>query len=293
MTQVEHPSYRGIYDDEFFWERVDRTLGWLGDTPEDQRERQAKLRDATIGIAGTGGIGGATALRLIRLGCRNIKVADSDRFDATNIGRQFGADVHHLGQNKAEVVGREAYEISQDVNVDVFPEGITDDSADEFVDGCDIVLDQIDVYAVDAHYALHEAFRRHPECEYVLTVLTIGFAAYVYKYTHDSMPIEKVYGIPKGAPRTREVLGQLVERIVPELPGFPSRETFERWWLDEGKVSIFGGTPPLCEGVLTELVALDIMDIPGRVQIPSQPGYAIMDSRSWTTKTHEGQWWAD
>ena len=42
---------RGHYDEDFYWERVDRNLGWLGDTTEEQRERQARLRDAVIGIA--------------------------------------------------------------------------------------------------------------------------------------------------------------------------------------------------------------------------------------------------
>lgn len=46
---------RGHYDEDFYWERVDRNLGWLGDTTEEQRERQARLRDAVIGIVGTGG----------------------------------------------------------------------------------------------------------------------------------------------------------------------------------------------------------------------------------------------
>lgn len=34
---------RGRYDEDFYWERVDRNLGWLGDTTEEQRERQERL----------------------------------------------------------------------------------------------------------------------------------------------------------------------------------------------------------------------------------------------------------
>ena len=44
---------RGHYDEDFYWEHVDRNLGWLGDPTEEQRERQARLRDAVIGIVGT------------------------------------------------------------------------------------------------------------------------------------------------------------------------------------------------------------------------------------------------
>ena len=78
---------RGHYDEDFYWERVDRNLGWLGDTTEEQRERQARLRDAVIGIVGTGGIGGAAAARLVQ--------------------RQYGAGRDTIGRNKAEVVAQQ------------------------------------------------------------------------------------------------------------------------------------------------------------------------------------------
>ncbi|MEJ7363364.1 ThiF family adenylyltransferase, partial [Staphylococcus epidermidis] len=88
-----------------------------------------------------GGIGGAVAERLVRLGVRHIKVADPDHFELSNINRQFGASLDNIGRNKAEVVGESIFNISRDVNVDVYPEGINDNTADDFVDGCDYVLD--------------------------------------------------------------------------------------------------------------------------------------------------------
>ncbi|CAM3043214.1 MULTISPECIES: ThiF family adenylyltransferase [Corynebacterium] len=94
---------RGHYDEDFYWERVDRNLGWLGDTTEEQRERQARLRDAVIGIVGTGGIGGAAAARLVRMGALNLKLADPDHFDLTNVQRQYGAGRDTIGRNKAEI----------------------------------------------------------------------------------------------------------------------------------------------------------------------------------------------
>jgi len=58
--------------------RAHRNLGWLGDSPEEQWQRQERLGDVVVGIAGCDGIGGATAERLVRMGIRNIKVADPD-----------------------------------------------------------------------------------------------------------------------------------------------------------------------------------------------------------------------
>ena len=83
----------GEYDDAAYWERVKRNLAWMGNTEEEQRANQERLRDATIGIAGTGGIGGATAMRLVRMGARHIKIADPEDFELSNVQRQAGASV--------------------------------------------------------------------------------------------------------------------------------------------------------------------------------------------------------
>lgn len=293
MASVEVIRHRGEKNDEFYWERVNRNLGWLGQTEAEARKRQTMLRDSVVGIAGTGGIGGSTALRLIRMGVGTIKLADSDTFDVSNIQRQVGAELAQLGRNKAAVIGEMGIAISGDVDIDVFPQGITDDTAEQFVEGCDIILDQIDIYAVDAHYALHEAFRRSSRCKSIITVLTIGHAAYVTKYTHNSMQIEDVYGLPKpeGAELSTDELRQLIERIVPERPDYPTWDAIDRWWVDDRTVCIWAGTPPLCEGVLAERTALELMDFPNVAPLPEQPGYAILDTKSWTAKTVHGQWW--
>jgi len=293
MTSVEIIEHRGQYNDQFYWDRVDRNLGWFGESDDEARKRQTKLRNSVVGIAGAGGIGGSTALRLIRMGVGTIKIADPDEFDGTNIQRQVGADLTHLDQNKAAVIGEMGFEISGDVAIDVYTQGITDDTAEAFVDGCDLILDQIDVYAVDAHYALHEAFRRSDRCKSIITVLTIGHAAYVFKYTKDSMQIEDVYGIPKrhASDLSEGELRQLIGRIIPEQPDYPSRETFDRWWVDNRTVSIWAGTPPLCEGVLAERTALELMDFPDTEPLPVQPGYSILDTKNWTSKLVTGAWW--
>lgn len=100
----KHLKYTAIPNEEMYWERVNRSLGWLGDTKQEQHNKQEKLKNVVIGIAGTGGIGGQLAQRLVRMGVRNLKLADPDTFDISNMNRQMGADLQHIGKNKAEVV---------------------------------------------------------------------------------------------------------------------------------------------------------------------------------------------
>ena len=291
-VQTDRLRYRGEYDDAFYWERVDRNLGWLGNSPAEQRERQERLRDSVIGIVGTGGIGGAVAARLVRMGALNLKLADPDHFDLTNVQRQYGAGRDTIGRNKAEVVAEKIYKLTGDVNIDVFPEGITPESAEEFMDGCDYVMDQMEFFQIKNRYALHRAFRASDRCRFMFKIPTVAHSTIIFTYTKDSMPIEQVYDLPEDTPITPEVILRLMERIMPEVQPFPSREMLERWFVDEQKMPIFGACPPLAEGVLVERLAQEIMDLPGRMRLPVQPGYAIFDTLTWTAKLVDRAWWA-
>ncbi len=291
-AQGQRQRYRGTYDDDFYWERVNRNLGWLGNTIEEQRHRQELLRDAVIGIVGTGGIGGAVAARLVRMGALNLKLADPDNFDLTNVQRQYGAGRDTIGRNKAEVVAEQIYALTGDVNIDVFPEGITPESAEEFMDGCDYVMDQMEFFQIANRYALHRAFRASDRCRFMFKIPTVAHSTIIFTYTRDSMPIEQVYDLPEDVEFTPEVTRRLMERIMPELQDYPSRDMLEHWFVDNQTMPIFGACPPLAEGVLVERLAQEIMDLPGRVQLPVQPGYALFDTLTWSSKLVEKAWWA-
>ncbi len=76
----------------------------------------------------------------------------------------------------------------------------------------------------------------------------------------------------------------MVERILPEQPEFPGAAALDHWFVNLHKMQIFGACPPSAEGALAERLAQDIMDIPGRVKLPLQPGYAVFDSLTWTAR---------
>jgi hypothetical protein len=287
-------QYTAKGDDDFYWERVRRNLGWLGNTEEEQRERQLKLRDAVIGVAGCGGIGGATAERLVRMGVQNLKLADPDKFEASNINRQFAAKVGNIGRNKAEAVAEAVYETTHDVNIDVYPEGIEPDSVDEFFEGCDYVLDKIELYEIQARYVLHQAFRRAPRCQFMMLTPVFGHRTFFFKWTKDSMTAEDYFGIPVGAPMNEENARQLISRFIPEMPDYPSREMLDQWFIKDRECPIFAGTPPLAQGMLASRIGLAITgldQLPGSFELPVTPGYAMLDTQKWIAKSVHGKWW--
>ena len=292
----EHLLYVAEENEEMYWERVNRSLGWLGNTEEEQKERQKRLKNVVVGIAGTGGIGGQLAQRLVRLCVRNLKLADPDTFDISNMNRQMGADLEHLGKNKAEVVAEMTYAINHDVNIAVYPEGITPASAIKFVEDCDYILDQMDFYEIANRYALHRAFRNSERAKFIFKVPTVAHGTYIFKYTKTSMKIEDVYGIKEDSALTPDVIRRLMERIIPHMPTYPSAEMLDKWFVELERMPIFAACPPLAEGVLAEKLAQAITGIdtlPGVTQIPEQPGYAFFDTLSWTTDVHSGKWWTD
>jgi len=282
------------YDDDIYWARVNRNLGWLGDTEEEARKRQEMLRDTVIGVAGTGGIGGSMVDRLARLGVLKLRIADLDTFEYSNINRQLGARADTIGRNKAEVVAEEVHRMTPDVDIDVFTGGITEETADDFMAGCDFVLDEIEPYEFKPRYALHRAFHRSERCRFMMTAHVYGNRTFLWKWTHDSMPLEELLTVPEDAEMSPEVAEQLLGRLIPEWPTWPADEMQREWLIENATCPIIPGAPPMAQGLLLERLMLGITGIEelgDSVRFPVSPGYAMMDSRTWTAKFVEGKWW--
>lgn len=286
--------HEGHYDDDLYWQRVRRNLGWLGHTDEEARKRQEKIRDVTVGVAGCGGIGGSMAERLARLGVLHLKIADPDTFEYSNINRQLGAGFNTVGKNKAVVVGAAVHEMAPDVTIEVHPEGITEEMADDFVAGCDYILDEIEPYEFRNRYILHRAFRRSSDAEFILTGQVYGNRTFLWKWTRDSMPIEEVLGVPEDAEMNPETAARLMSRLIPEWPDYPSADMQRRWLVDEATCPIVPGAPPMSQGLLTERLMLAMTGIENEAdsaRMPESPGYAMVDSRTWTATMRSGVWW--
>ncbi|WP_196258163.1 HesA/MoeB/ThiF family protein [Pelagibacterium limicola] len=77
-------------------EFTNRNLGFV------TAEEQEKLREATVFVCGTGGMGGAAVLALARAGIGKLILADIDTFEIGNMNRQVFAFTNTVGQHKAE-----------------------------------------------------------------------------------------------------------------------------------------------------------------------------------------------
>ena len=119
-------------------ERYIRNLGALSEA------ECAMLREKTVLVAGCGGLGGYLIEMLLRLGVGEIRAADGDRFEASNLNRQLLSSPALLGKSKAEAAAERAAAVNPEVRFVCIPEFVAQANADELIRGCDVVLDALD-----------------------------------------------------------------------------------------------------------------------------------------------------
>ncbi len=85
-------------------------------------DEQNTLRNATVFICGTGGMGGACVFALARAGVGNLILADIDEFEVSNLNRQAFAFQHTLDQHKAEATGKICLTINPEMNITIHGE---------------------------------------------------------------------------------------------------------------------------------------------------------------------------
>ena len=119
-------------------ERYIRNLGALTEA------ECALLREKTVLVAGCGGLGGYLIEMLLRLGVGEIRAADGDRFEASNLNRQLLSAPALLGRKKAEAAAERAAAVNPDVRFVAVPEFVTEANVEALIRGCDAVLDALD-----------------------------------------------------------------------------------------------------------------------------------------------------
>lgn len=128
-----------------------RNIGWVTET------EQAFLRTRRIAIAGLGGVGGSHLLTLTRLGIGGFNISDLDIFELANFNRQAGSCMSHVGRPKVDVLAELALDISPELTLERFPEGVNGDNLDQFLEGIDLYVDGLDFFAVGARRAVFAA----------------------------------------------------------------------------------------------------------------------------------------
>lgn len=297
-------------DEAYYWERVDRNIGWI------TREEQKMLRDKAIGVAGCGGMGAQLAEKLLRLGVGEIRVADIERFDASNINRQFAATRSTIGEFKAFATAKMLRGISDDSIVVVYPQGIAPETADHFLDGCDAICDEIEFWAVGARILLHE--RARGKGISVFNCNTVGCGTRLFFFTPTSATMEDLLGLSleeayelqykiqrkrATAEEVKKLMDRVMTGLVPELPEYIHADceseknviAVTRRLMKEGRASILASNPPMATGFLADHILFYLLrDSSVRrdfVRPPEMPGYLHFDAVKMLAEVVRKRWW--
>lgn len=282
-------------DEAYYRERTDRNIGWI------TREEQNMLRRSVIGIAGCGGMGAQLAEKFLRLGIGEIRIADVEVFDISNINRQFAATRFSVGKSKAFETAKMLRGVSDDFTLVVYPHGICDKTVNGFLNGCDVVCDEIEFWAVGARILLHKEARASGIS--IFNCNTVGFGTRLFLFTPSSQTMEdclrlsyeeaaylqkRVQQKKATAQEITRVQESVLNGLVPEIPEYcgPDPEFKNRVWLHqrlfgEGKGPIIATNPPMATGFLADRVLFYLLrnskvkrDI---VETPEMPGYLYFD----------------
>ena len=110
------------------------------------KEEQEKFRSCKIGIAGLS-VGSAILETLVLSGGpKIIKLADPDIVDMTNLNR-MKASLLNVGENKAVVAARRAWELDPFLRIQIWKEGLKAENLNDFIakdPKLDIFIDEMD-----------------------------------------------------------------------------------------------------------------------------------------------------
>ena len=127
-------------EDEFVELRTARNRHKI--TAGEQESLQKKCV-AVIGLS----VGQSVAMTMaLERSCGYLKMADFDELELSNLNR-IKTGVHNLGLPKTVITAREIAEIDPFIKFELFPEGITSDNIDRFLDeepGVDLLIEECD-----------------------------------------------------------------------------------------------------------------------------------------------------
>lgn len=125
-----------------YYEAFERNVGWVSE------EELRILKGKRIAIAGLGGVGGYHLLTLLRLGIEKFHIADMDKVELANFNRQACATVSTLDMHKAEIMQKMALDINPEAEIKIFPEGVSEENLQEFLEGVDLYVDGLDFFVL-------------------------------------------------------------------------------------------------------------------------------------------------
>lgn len=141
-------------------------------------------------------MGGATLFNLVRIGIGSLKIADPEEFAYSDLNRQQGSVYTTVGSKKVEVIQQALKSINPYVWIYGFPEGLTENNLENFLEGVSLVIDGLDFFCLSIRKSLFDACRKRGL--YILSCPIFGFGTSLAVFSPEGPSFDKFFGpIPK------------------------------------------------------------------------------------------------
>lgn len=130
-----------------------------------------KLKNATVGIAGCGGLGSNCAISLARVGVGKLIIADFDTIDRSNLNRQYFF-FDQIGRKKVYALRENILRIDPGVSVEAHDVRIDAGNLEEIFGECQVIVEAFD-QAEEKLMLVEEILDRMPD-KYVVTAVGLA-----------------------------------------------------------------------------------------------------------------------
>ncbi|MCK5310718.1 MAG: ThiF family adenylyltransferase, partial [Desulfobacteraceae bacterium] len=265
-------GFHGKY--HYLEEALSRNLGIFSLAEQD------KIMESRIAIPGLGGVGGQHLITLARAGIGKFNIADFDQFEPVNFNRQYGAKISQFSQPKIDVMYNEAMDINPFLDIRQFPDGISEQNIDKFLDGVDLVADGMDFFNFDIRRLIFNKAREKKIP--VVTAGPLGFSTAMLVFMPDEgMTFDQYFDITDKL--------NLEEKLIRFFIGLAPKAT-QASYIDPDFISMknkkgpsMGAGCQICSGVVTAEAVRILLNKKG---IKPAPHYFQYDP--FTREFHQG-----
>lgn len=107
-------------------------------------EAQQRLKEATVFVAGAGGLGGPLSYYLAAAGVGTLRVADFDEVELSNLNRQILHSTNDIGTTKADSARSTLSKLNPEINIETYTVRINDTTIEKLAGDATIMVDCLD-----------------------------------------------------------------------------------------------------------------------------------------------------
>jgi len=155
---------------------------------------QATLLRSQVSIVGLGGLGGAVIEILARCGIGHLILIDGDRFEESNLNRQFLSTHQLLNTSKAEAATSRVNQINSAITVQSYAEYLDMNNAARLIKNSDAIVDCLD--NIKTRFVLAEAASKAGIP--LVSAAVAGNSGHVTTIFPQDRSLELIYGQPDG-----------------------------------------------------------------------------------------------